>query len=223
MTDQATLEKVYPQSFEGIRAEFPEAPDNVPKDIIVELGAAMGGVPNDLVDPYEPFGWLASPDLPRLLYNKPNMTSMGAAAAGVAAGGPGMKGNWVAHRYEDIDRVYTDNEHFSNKGTAEFQQLIGETFPSIPLAIDPPDHAQYRLFLTQFLGPATISRVMEPVIHDVLDEMIGAIADKGEVDMAWDFARVFPVRIFMHMMGFPPREVRRVPGLGMEHPAFGQP
>jgi cytochrome P450 len=37
----------------------------------------------------------------------------------------------------------------------------------------------------------------------VLDEMIGEIADKGEVDMAWDFARVFPVRIFMGMMGFP--------------------
>jgi hypothetical protein len=31
------------------------------------------------------------------------------------------------------DRV-TDNEYFSNKGTAEFQRLIGETFHSIPLA-----------------------------------------------------------------------------------------
>jgi cytochrome P450 len=198
MTDQATLAKVYPQTLEGIRTEYPDAPDNVPPEVIVDLGAAMGGVPNDLVDPYEPFGWLAGDDLPRLLYNKPASGGLGAAA-----GGAGMRGNWVAHRYEDIDRVYTDNEHFSNKGTAEFQALIGETFRSIPLAVDPPEHSKYRLFLTQFLGPANIKKVMEPVIDEVLDEMIGEIADKGEVDMAWDFARVFPVRIFMHMMGFP--------------------
>ena len=44
---------------------------------------------------------------------------------------------------------------------------------------------------------------MEPTIRAVLDEMIDEIAEKGEVDMAWDFARVFPVRIFMGMMGFP--------------------
>jgi cytochrome P450 len=59
------------------------------------------------------------------------------------------------------------------------------------------------MFLTQFLGPSTITRIMEPRIRETLDEMIGEIAGKGEVDMAWDFARVFPVRIFMSMMGFP--------------------
>lgn len=199
MTDQATLEKVYPQSLDGIRAEFPEAPDNVPRDRIVELGAAMGGIANDLVDPYEPFAWLNGPDIPRLLYNKPNLTSMGAAAAG----GGGMRGNWVVSHYEDIDRVYTDNDHFSNKGTAEFQTLIGETFPSIPLGLDPPEHGKYRMFLWPFFSPARITRDLEPRIRKVVTEMIDAIADKGEVDMAWDFGRVFPVRIFMGLMGFP--------------------
>lgn len=183
-------------TLDDIRAQF-DAPDNVPEDRKVDLGFAMGMVPNDLVDPYEPCDFLNKDDIPRLLYNKPSMSGLGAIS------GAG-RGNWVVTRYEDINRVYTDNEHFSNKGTAEFQRLIGETFPSIPLAIDPPDHSKYRLFLTQFLGPATITRVMEPTIRDVLDEMIGEIADKGEVDMAWDFARVFPVRIFMGMMGFPP-------------------
>ena len=190
----------FPTTLDEIRVDFPEAPGNVPKDRIVDIGFAMGGVPNDLVDPYAPFEWLNGSDIPRLLFNKPSISAMGAAAGG------GMQGNWVVTHYEDIDRVYTDNDHFSNKGTAEFQRLIGETFPSIPLAIDPPDHSKYRLFLTQFLGPATVTRVMEPVIDRVLDEMIGEIAEKGDVDMAWDFARVFPVRIFMNMMGFPPEK-----------------
>ena len=195
---EVAVATTFPKNLDEIRVENANAPAHVPKDRLVDISFAMGGVPNDLVDPYEPFQWLNGPDIPRLLYNMPSQISVG---AGVAGGG--TNGNWVVTHYEDIDRVYCDNEHFSNKGTAEFQRLIGETFPSIPLGLDPPEHTPYRMFLTQFLGPATVTKVMEPVIREVLDEMIGEIAKKGEVDMAWDFARVFPVRIFMGMMGFP--------------------
>jgi len=187
----------FPRTLDEIRADYPEAPDNVPRDRIVDLSFAMGGVPNDLVDPYEPFQWLNGADIPRLLYNKPNRMGLGAAIGGGAAG------NWVATHYEDIDRIYCDNDHFSNKGTAEFQRLIGETFPSIPLAIDPPEHSKYRMFLVPFLSPARITREIEPRIREVVVEMIKEVLDKGEVDMAWDFGRVFPVRIFMGLMGFP--------------------
>lgn len=187
----------FPTTLDEIRVDYPDAPAHVPKDRIVDINYAMGGVPNDLVDPYEPFEWLSGQDIPRLLYNRPTGGGMAAIAGG------GMNGNWVVTHYEDIDRVYCDNDHFSNKGTAEFQRLIGETFRSIPLAVDPPEHTKYRMFLTHFLGPASITRNVEPNIHAVVNEMIGAIKDKGEVDMAWDFGRVFPVRIFMGMMGFP--------------------
>ena len=197
MSDQLQAQTTFPKSLDEIRVDYPDAPPNVPKDRIVDISFAMGGVPNDLVDPYEPFEWLNGPGIPRLLFNKPSISAMGAAAGG------GMQGNWVVTHYEDIDRVYCDNEHFSNKGTAEFQRLIGETFPSIPLGLDPPEHTKYRMFLTQFLGPAQVTRTLEPTIREVVIEMIDAIKDKGEVDMAWDFGRVFPVRIFMGLMGFP--------------------
>jgi cytochrome P450 len=183
------------RTLDSIRVDYP-APPNVPKDRIVDLSFAMGGVPNDLVDPYEPFEWLAGPEIPRLLYNVPPKNGMGAVA--------GMSnGNWVVTHYEDIDRVYTDNEYFSNKGAAEFQRLIGETFRSIPLGVDLPDHAKYRMYLVPYFSPARISRDLEPRIRDVVVEMIDAVAASGEVDMAWDFARVYPVRIFMGLMGFP--------------------
>lgn len=192
-----TLERTWPTSLDEIRVDYPDAPPHVPKDRIVDLSWAMGGTPNDLVDPYEPFGWLNGKDVPRLLFNRPAPGGLGAIAGGSAAG------NWVVTHYEDIDRVYCDNDHFSNKGTAEFQRLIGETFPSIPLAIDPPEHTKYRMFLVPFLSPARITRDIEPRIREVVVEMIDAVKHKGEVDMAWDFARVFPVRIFMGLMGFP--------------------
>jgi len=57
-------------TLDDIRAEF-DAPANVPEDRKVDLNFAMGGVPNDLVDPYEPCDFLARDDIPRILFNKP--------------------------------------------------------------------------------------------------------------------------------------------------------
>lgn len=184
-----------PRTLDDIRVDY-DAPDNVPKDRIVDLSFANGSVPNDLVDPYEPFAWLNGPEIPRLLFNPPVQYGLGAISGN-------QRGNWVVSHYDDIERVYTDNDHFSNAGTAEFQRLIGETFKSIPLAIDPPDHQKYRLYLMPHFSPARITRDLEPRIRRIVVEMIDAVADKGEVDMAWDFARVYPVRIFMGLMGFP--------------------
>ncbi len=183
------------RTLDSIRVDHP-APPHVPKDRLVDLSWALGYIPNDLVDPYEHSGWLSGPEIPRLLFNPVSPNAM----AGLAGMG---QGTWVVTHYEDIDRVYTDNEHFSNKGTAEFQALIGETFRSIPLAIDPPEHTKYRHFLMPHFAPVRLNR-MQGQIRDVVVEMIDSFAHKGEVDVAWDFGRVFPVRIFMSLMGFPP-------------------
>jgi cytochrome P450 len=53
------------------------------------------------------------------------------------------------------------------------------------------------------VSPARL-RNMEPKIREVVVEMIESFANRGEVDVAWDFGRVYPVRIFMGLMGFPP-------------------
>ena len=180
------------RTLESIRVDYP-APPHVPKDRLVDLNWAIGFTPNDLTDPYEPCKWLSGPEIPRLLFNP----------ARPDGGSPfGNKGTWVVTHYEDIDRVYTDNERFSNKGAAEFQAAIGETFRSIPLGVDPPEHGKYRRYLMPHFSPARLNR-MQDHIREVVVEMIESFAGKGEVDVAWDFGRVFPVRIFMGLMGFP--------------------
>lgn len=185
------------RTLNSIRVDYP-VPPHVPRDRVVDLGWALGFTPNDLRDPYEPCDWLSGPDIPRILYNP--------AVPGVNVGGgvsPGGKGSWIVTHYKDIERVYTDNDTFSNKGAAEFQAVIGETFRSIPLAVDPPEHGKYRHYLMPHFSPARLNQ-MDAQIRGVVVEMIETFADKGEVDIAWDFGRVFPVRIFMALMGFPP-------------------
>jgi hypothetical protein len=98
MSEQRTLD--------SIRVDTP-APPHVPKDRIVDLCFATGGLPNDLVDP--------GSDIPGLLFN--------AAHGGMDLPG---RGSWVVTHCDDIDRVYTDNEYFSNKGANQCTQPMNE-------------------------------------------------------------------------------------------------
>lgn len=180
---------------DAIRVDWPAA-DHIPDALKVNVDWALGYKPNDLADPYVPMGWLAGLDVPRLLYQPLPPHGPGHGAAG------STEPVWIVTHYDDIERVYSDNDAFSNAGAAEFQAYVGETFPSIPLGIDPPDHRKYRLFLTPHFSPARLNRMQDDIRRVVVD-MIDAIAAKGEVDIAWDFGRVYPVRIFMDLMGFP--------------------
>ena len=90
------------------------AQGNVPKKIVA-IDPATKAVteiantvtPNDLVDPYAPCDWLNGPEIPRLLFNPPDPSKPQSSA--ISGGG---RGAWIVTHYEDIERVYTDNEHF---------------------------------------------------------------------------------------------------------------
>src|SRR3546814_934608 len=43
----------------------------------------------------------------------------------------------------------------------------------------------------------------EPRIREIIGGMIDQFAASGEVDIAYEFGRVFPVRVFLDLMGFP--------------------
>lgn len=165
------------------------APAHVPRERVVDIRFALGSAQNDLLDPYTESDALRAPGVPRLLYSPFPF-------------GDKNVGTWTVSHYEDIRRVYEDNDHFSTKGVAQFQLLAGETFPSIPLGVDPPDHGKYRKFLNGHFTPVALKK-LEPSVRAMAVEMIESFADKGEVDIAHDFGRIFPVRVFLDLMGLP--------------------
>lgn len=170
-------------------ADAPPVPAHVPPDRVLDTRFAQGQVAFDLPDPYLPSDVMRDPDVPRILYY-PWPTS------------GRQHGAWTVSHYEDIRRVYEDNDTFSTEGAAQFQALAGETFPSIPLGIDPPDHGRYRKFLNPWFTPVAMN-AMEPKIRAIVTEMIDAVVKDGEVDIAYDFGRIYPVRVFLNLMGFP--------------------
>lgn len=171
-----------------VRADMP-APDHVPADRVIDFRFAMGAVPNDLPDPYIHADRLRGDDVPRLLWYPYPFTTFTCGA-------------WAVSHYDDIRRVYEDGEYFSTKGVAQFQIMAGETWPSLPLGVDAPEHGRYRKFLNPYFTPKAMNE-MEPYIRSVVSEMIDGFAKTGEVDIAYDFGRVYPVRIFLNLMKFP--------------------
>ena len=170
-------------------ADAPSVPAHVPPELVLDTRFANAAVANDLAEPYAPADILRDPAFPRIHYY-PWPTS------------GNRHGAWVVTRYEDIRRVYEDNDLFSSKGVAQFQALAGETFPSIPLGIDPPKHGRYRKFLNPWFTPVAMNE-REPRIRAIIVAMIDGFAGAGEVDIAYDFGRVFPVRVFLDLMGLP--------------------
>lgn len=170
-------------------ADAPPVPAHVPPERVLDTRFAQGQIAFDMPDPYLPSDVMRDPDVPRILYY-PWPTS------------GRQHGAWTVSHYDDIRRVYEDNDTFSTEGAAQFQALAGETFPSIPLGIDPPDHGRYRKFLNPWFTPVAMN-AMEPFIHGVVTEMIDAVIANGEVDIAYDFGRIYPVRVFLNLMGFP--------------------
>jgi cytochrome P450 len=165
-------------------------PDNVPPELVRDLDWARGYCPVDFDEPYRETERLLAPGVPPILWS-PN----------AVRAHPG-KGSWIVTRYEDIAKVYQDAETFSTEGAAAYQWLAGETWPSIPLGIDPPDHMKYRMMLNPHFSPKAMD-ALEPKIRANARELIDECLAKGRCDASYDFARVLPVRVFLDLMGFP--------------------
>ena len=116
---------------------------------------------------------------------------------------PGITdGFWAVTHYEDIREVLQNTDLYSNKGAVNFPSLIGESFRMIPLGIDPPEHGMYRVLLNPWFSPKAVTQ-LEPRIWATINELIDSFIEKGGCDAAYDFGRIYPVRVFLNLMGMP--------------------
>jgi len=161
-------------------------PDHVPEGLVFDVQHYMD--PNDFEDPFSRTKNIYN-ELPRIFYTPMRMTAL-------------YDGAWVVTHYEDIREVYQNDAHYSTADAANFQVLLGETFRMIPLAVDPPEHGKYRVLLNPWFSPKAITE-MEPRIRGTINELIDSFIHKGECDVSYDFGRLYPVRVFMDLMGFP--------------------
>ncbi len=113
---------------------------------------------------------------------------------------PQNGGHWVVTRYSLIEEICTDHDHFSARGN--HVPFDPDGMVMIPLNLDPPEHTVYRNILLKYFGPAAI-RKLEPRVQSWAGRLIDNVVDKGECDFMAEVGSLFPVSIFMEMMGLP--------------------
>jgi cytochrome P450 len=173
---------------EPVRIDVP-APDHVPRELIYDLRAYQGQLPNTCPEPYAHTERLRAADIPPVMWSPFPATWI-------------TSGYWVLTQYKDCAKVYQDSATYGSHGQADFQKLLGETFKCIPLSFDGAAHMSYRRFLNPWFTVKAVAE-MDADVRALCDEMIDAFLAKGGGDFAYDFARVFPVKVFFNLMGFP--------------------
>lgn len=124
-------------------------------------------------------------------------------------------GSWVLTRYADVKallrnpRFQSDNlpQRLKNKNIylkhqqKDLNGLI-ETSSKLLLYLEPPDHTRLRGLVNKAFSPAMIER-MRLQIQEIVDELIGEVQQKGNMDIISELARPLPVRVISRMLGVP--------------------
>jgi cytochrome P450 len=109
---------------------------------------------------------------------------------------------WFVNRYDDARAVFQDAETFSSSKTANFQGFIGETWDMIPLELDGSRHQQFRTLLNPLFSPAKVN-AMEAGVRELAISLIEKFQANGECEFLEDFARPYPISIFLRLMDLP--------------------
>src|SRR2546423_4477663 len=108
-------------------------------------------------------------------------------------------GSWFLTRYDDIVPVYRDPKVFSSDKKKEFGPKYGpspllEHHTTSLIFNDPPLHTRVRRAIVGALTQRHIA-AMEPGLVALVDRLLDAMTDKGEVDLIEDFAPATPIGI----------------------------
>jgi cytochrome P450 len=112
-----------------------------------------------------------------------------------------VDGFWVVTRYADVRAILQDAATFSSIDA--FIPRIAMPNPMLPTESDPPDTRKYRSLLLASMTPEKIDP-LEPHMHEVCAEIIDGFRARGRCDVVEDFAREYPIRIFVEFFGLPP-------------------
>jgi cytochrome P450 len=114
-------------------------------------------------------------------------------------------GCWHVFRYDDVLRVSTEYKLFSSErppalSRPPFRNRLTTT-PSL-IAMDPPQHRQYRNLVSSTFTP----RALEPLgerIHTIVQDLLLRVLPRGQMDVVTDLAYPFPTTVIAELLGVP--------------------
>ncbi|MFM5886205.1 MAG: cytochrome P450 [Novosphingobium sp.] len=121
---------------------------------------------------------------------------------------PENEGHWIALRGDILAEVQADHTRFSNR-VIVLPRSVGEQHKLIPTTIDPPEHRPYRKLLNEGMALAKVRR-LHGAIRAVAAELVEDFRARGRCDFTAEYAQVFPIRIFMALVGIPMADAEKI-------------
>lgn len=106
---------------------------------------------------------------------------------------------WLITSYDGVRFAQKHPDLFSS---ARAFDMVANAIKMIPLAIDPPKHADYRRVLDPMFGPKRID-AMEPDLRAQVRSHIDAFAPLGRCDVVTDLSYKFPTQAILTLFGLP--------------------
>ena len=105
-------------------------------------------------------------------------------------------------RYKALRKVLADYETFSSAHGVSLNATANSQMAGTVLATDPPEHDRLRSVLAEDLGPQALKR-LTPDIQKRADAFVDELYEAKSFDAVTDFARVFPTRVVIDLIGLP--------------------
>ncbi len=121
---------------------------------------------------------------------------------------PRNEGHWIALRGEVLSEVQSNHVRFSSR-VIKVPKSIGELQNMIPTTVDPPEHRPYRILLNERLAPGAVRGMREHVRQTAIS-LIDSFRTDGYCDFKEQYAQIFPIKVFMHLVGLPMADVPRL-------------
>jgi cytochrome P450 len=137
-------------------------------------------------------------------------------------------GVWVLTRYDDCLAVLRHPHASSDARNSSsfqdfFEHLNGEDAEALSdmrrlrpfLFMDPPDHTRLRGLVAKAFTPRVVEG-LRPRVQSLVDELLDAVAERGDMELIEDLAYPLPVRVISEMLGVPPEDHETFKGWSRE-------
>lgn len=109
---------------------------------------------------------------------------------------------WLIFDYQGVKQALSDHETFSSRVPAP---------PNWFLFFDPPRHTKLRGLIMRAFTPRVIAN-LEPRIAELSRQLLDQMIERGEMDLAADYAVPLPMKVIARMIGIPDDDWARFKG-----------
>src|SRR5262249_44964047 len=118
---------------------------------------------------------------------------------------------WLLTRYADVEAAFAHPRLGKDPRNALSPAELARV-PARPeatrytrtnmLVRDPPDHTRLRRLVSKAFTPRTVEQ-LRPRVGAIADELLGAVAGRGEMDLIDEYAFPLPITVISEMLGVP--------------------